>query len=556
MDFEKYYKIDYDGSYNLHFLNKDKLTVDEIKNIFSTYGKVLNVNITKDEGGLRFVKYRTYQEAMCCWRGLQNSKIQLLPERNKINLNKKDCNQQQSARTGNSFKKPINDYKQLNSNSINDENLSNRKSSTHIKTFQNGFDNFSDTNYENSMCDHKPIQSGIKDDEQHSSVFNGRSSLPSKQTFIETNSLDTTIDYEKYYRISRDDTYTVHFANKKGLTSEQIKELFSPYGNIVSIHSRGENNGLKFVRYKTLEEVISCLKGLQFSNLVSLLPQKNKIMGETKSIDQSSNQWQAAKTEDTSQKTFSTGKQFNLNSTYNENNGQKNIFLENKEKPIYNTNIPDQIRDKFEDNNFSDTSSVNSKQNFNSNGTKHKNTSSQMFNEKCTSSRQRNPINYKGHNKTMGEKQQETKFSSSIMTETDTKMDRNMRISTHDYKMPALISDTEMKSDESDAMSNSSLSNKTKKSLSKIVFIPMQEIIVANIHSKYGVHYILHLFEKYSPISATLVKTIPETNLRYCHIYFKSAQDAEAVEEEFDNFDLFGKNLIVLRKSRLLDETK
>jgi len=142
------------------------------------------------------------------------------------------------------------------------------------------------------------------------------------------------------------------------------------------------------------------------------------------------------------------------------------------------------------------------------------------------------------------------------MPETHTKMDRNMRINTHDYKMPALISDTEMKSKESDAMSNSSLSNETKKSSSKIVFIPMQEIIVANIHSKYGVHYILHLFEKYSPISATLVKTIPETDIRYCHVYFKSAQDAEAVEEVFDNFDLFGKNLIVLRKSRLLDETK
>lgn len=79
----------------------------------------------------------------------------------------------------------------------------------------------------------------------------------------------------------------------------------------------------------------------------------------------------------------------------------------------------------------------------------------------------------------------------------------------------------------------------------------MQEVIVANIHTNYGVHYILHLFEKHGPISATLVKTIHKTDIRYCFVYFINTEDALAIEKEFDNFVLSGRNLIVLRKSQL-----
>lgn len=55
-------------------------------------------------------------------------------------------------------------------------------------------------------------------------------------------------------------------------------------------------------------------------------------------------------------------------------------------------------------------------------------------------------------------------------------------------------------------------------------------------------------------ISATVVRTIPENDLRYCFVYFTNLKNAKAVENKFDNFNMFGNRLIVLRKSQLLEQ--
>ncbi|XP_076161256.1 uncharacterized protein LOC143143647 [Ptiloglossa arizonensis] len=84
--------------------------------------------------------------------------------------------------------------------------------------------------------------------------------------------------------------------------------------------------------------------------------------------------------------------------------------------------------------------------------------------------------------------------------------------------------------------------------------IPAQEIIVANVHPNLGIHYILHLLEKYNPISVSLMMTIPRTGIRYCHVYFKTFEEALAAEREFDTHNLSGNNLIVLRSQKLMKE--
>ncbi|KYN07201.1 hypothetical protein ALC62_01867 [Cyphomyrmex costatus] len=521
MDFDKYFKKDVDGAYNLHFLNKDKLSIYEIREIFSVYGNILAINVTRDETGFRFVKYGTLHETIACLKGLKDgSKIQLLPEKSKIKDRKSYRNS-------------------------NDENLLNDGGNCTNKTF-NGNDRSDISNtFQNSMHNHRPIPNVTND---NSSALDRKSSVSSRQTFMENNSLDT-IDYGKYYKITKDGSYSVHFANKKNLASEFIKDTFSSYGTITSIYDGGNVNGLKVITYKTLDEVINCIKGLQNDSQIYLLPEKNKSAGESRTTNQNSlNRWQASRTEDISQKTFNTDKQFNSNSTHNENNKQEKLS-EYIEKPIYNIRACD--FNKFDGaDNFSDSTCNSRHDKSNNDATKYKNMSPQMFDEKYSFLRQHKSINNEDYSRVMRKKQEGTKLDSSTMIE----VDKNRRFSTHDQKMPMLVSNTEIKLKEFDVMSNSSLSNETR-SLSKIVYIPMQEIIVANIHKNYGIHYILHLFEKYSPISATIVLTISETNIRYCHVYFKTVQDAVAVEEEFDNFDLYGQNLIVLRKSRLIDET-
>jgi len=90
MNCDKYYKKENDGSYNLRFLNTKGYSIEEIKEIFSVYGEVLAVNISGDQFGLRFVKYRTLDEIIRCFDGLRKSNfIKFVPEKSKSNLMRK-----------------------------------------------------------------------------------------------------------------------------------------------------------------------------------------------------------------------------------------------------------------------------------------------------------------------------------------------------------------------------------------------------------------------------------------------------------------------------------
>lgn len=73
------------------------------------------------------------------------------------------------------------------------------------------------------------------------------------------------------------------------------------------------------------------------------------------------------------------------------------------------------------------------------------------------------------------------------------------------------------------------------------------EVIVANLHYSVNAAYVLHLLEKYEPLAVSYVKTVPYKNIRYCHVYFKSAVQAMKAEGRLDHLDLNGNRLIALR---------
>ncbi|XP_011879936.1 PREDICTED: uncharacterized protein LOC105568688 [Vollenhovia emeryi] len=504
MDFDKYFKVDKDGEYNLHFFNKDRLSALQIKEIFSAYGKVIQVNFCGKNGGLTFIKYKTLREAICCLKScLQDNNIEMLPEKSKMG----NCN----------------------------ERMDNGGSSQH--QVARAEDSVQRT-FRQSSSD------AMRSNRSDSSEYNRKSSFPWQQTSTEVHSSEATIDCEKYYRQSRDGTYTVHFVNKNNLTDTEITEMFSAFGNVLSIHSGGDTQKLKFVRYQMLEEIVECIKGIHSNGVINLLQQKDKRTNTKVDNQRDMNQPQAARAENSSQSasgTFGTDQRLNSSS------------VQNGERPSYNPRL---LMNKMKDfDHHSDTASRSSRQGSKfSDGdeSKRKNARhSPMSDENHSHSRQNSMDN--GYNRAMRDK--ETKFSRAIKSETDAKPDRGMRVRAHNYKVPALVSDTETMLSDCDAMSDRFWSNGTRDASSKVVHIPLQEVIVANIHTSYGLHYILHLFEQHGPISGTLVRTIAEKDIRYCHVYFKTVQDAAAVEEEFDNFDLAGKNLIVLRKSHLINAT-
>ncbi|GAB1859558.1 Myb-like protein i protein [Camponotus japonicus] len=540
IDYDKYYKRDNDGCYTVHFANSKKLSVDKIEEIFSAYGKVISVNTTGQEYGFRFVKYKTLDEIICCLKGLKNSDIiQLLPERNKMNDSNHRLNKNYSTprqRLEYSFQKTSGIDKQFNLNSAHNgkfseiENLTRSTSTSNGSQFDNA-DNFSDTASRSSHS-FKSNVNAIKHDKSDPLISN---SLFSGQQNSMSNSSDE-IDYYKYYKVGKDGNYIVHFANKKELNIDEIRKLFSSYGNVVSVYVNGEKiNGLVFVRYKSLQETVKCLKGLQNNDMISILPQKDKINGTVKNTDQeNSNHGQSAEMQDSFQ---GFNKQFDSNSNYDKK------FSKTEEKLNHNTTSD---RNRFHStNNFLNTDS----QSLNDDNKSAITHSDFLISDKQISSRQRSFNNYEVTNYDQ-EQQHKSKFHS--FTKPDININVNKDVS--DDKIPALISDTKIKQKDFDAVSNSSSQSRIKNTSSKVMIIPMQEIIVANIHASYDVHYILHLFKKYDPISATVAETTLETNIRYCHVYFKTIQDAVTVEEEFDNFDLSGENLIVLRVSRLIEE--
>lgn len=525
IDYDKYYKRDNDGCYTVHFANNKKLSIDEIEEIFSAYGKVMSVNITEHEYGFRFVKYKTLEEIICCLKGLKNSDIiQLLPERIKMNGSNRRLkyNSTPRKRLEYSFQKTSDIDNQFNLNSAHNrrsseiENLTHSTSTSNVSQLDNA-DNFSDT-ASRSSHNLKSNVNAIKHDKSDPLISN---SLFSGQQNSISNSSET--DYYKYYKIGKDGNYIVHFVNKKELSINEIRTLFSSYGNVVSVYVNGEKiNGLVFVRYRSLEETITCLKELQNNDMINILPQKDKINGTVKKTDQeNSNHGQLAEMQDSFQ---------GINRQFDSNSNCDKKFSKPEEKLTPNTSD----RNRFHSTkNFLNTD-FESLNDDNKSAITH---SDFLISDKQIS-RQRSFNNYEVTNYNQ-EQQHKSKFHSFAKPDININVNKNV---SDDKILPLLISDMEIKQKQFDAVSNSS---------SQWRDIPI--IIVANIHASYDVHHILHLFKKYNPISARVVKTILGTNKRYCYVYFKTIQDAITVEEEFDNFDLSDKKLIVLRMSRLED---
>lgn len=529
INYEKYYKRDNDG-YTLHFANTKKFSVGEIEKIFSPYGRVMSVNVTESDYGFRFVKYKTLDEVICCIKSLKNSNIiELLPEKNKTNsnhrLNKNNSSQsaKQTARMEDLSQKTFSTDEQFNLNSAHDGKFLEIENSTRNVKTSNGSNqldnahNFSDTASKNATHSFKskPVNA-INYDKSNSLISN----LLSSEQQNSINNSSNKIDYFKYYKIGRDGTFIVHFANKQELKLEEIKKLFSSYGNVLSAHLKGDKpNGLVFVRYKTLQEIEKCLRGFQNNDMINILPQKDKINGTMKKTDQgNSNHRQSEEMQDSW-----ANKQFNSNSNYDKK------FSETEEELVHNTAIN---RKQFH--------STNHFLSIDSRNLNHDNKSAITYSDFLMSDKQISSPSRQS-------------FINYEVTDYDQEQQRKSKL--HSFIKPERkVSDREVKQKEFDAVSNSSSQSGTKNISPNVMIIPMQEIIVANIPASYDVHYILHLFKKYNPISATIAETILETDTRYCHVYFKTIQDAETVEEEFDNFDLSGKNLIVLRISRLIEE--
>jgi len=114
---------------------------------------------------------------------------------------------------------------------------------------------------------------------------------------------------DKYYKKENDGSYNLRFLNTKGYNIEEIKKIFSAYGEVLAVNISGDHFGLRFVKYRTLDEIIRCFEGLRKSNFIKFVPEKSKsnlMRKRSKSNDSN----QTTKKENTSSGIVDVSRQF------------------------------------------------------------------------------------------------------------------------------------------------------------------------------------------------------------------------------------------------------
>ncbi|XP_012147029.2 uncharacterized protein LOC105663348 [Megachile rotundata] len=315
--------------------------------------------------------------------------------------------------------------------------------------------------------------------------------------------MDEVMDFDKYYDLKKDGSYVIHFPNNKGFSKTALSEMFSAYGKVLAIDNRGQRQGLCFIKYENLEDVKRCINGFKDHQYIKILAHKHKTkIGNTKTKSQN---YRGNESKDYSKNQYQNNSQLDINML----KSTKNTTTSNKS-----------IKDNED---FSDASLSSSVKTIDGDICSINKPSLKHLHLKHL---RRSVLNKSSHSQ---------EFSTDHSKELEQLGDID--------EIPALIS-----AEQSHRIA------KKKFSVSSPMVIVAQEVIVANIHHSLSIHYILHLFEKYNPIAVSLMMTIPKSGIRYCHVYYKTSEDASATVEEFDKCLLRGKNLMVLTSQKLMQE--
>lgn len=96
MNDERYYDRRADGSYVIHFPNKNGLSMEKINEMFAEFGDVLSVDDRGKAYGLCYVRYKNLDDTKRCIDGFRNHEfISILPHKNKpkaATKNRMPCN--------------------------------------------------------------------------------------------------------------------------------------------------------------------------------------------------------------------------------------------------------------------------------------------------------------------------------------------------------------------------------------------------------------------------------------------------------------------------------
>ena len=326
-------------------------------------------------------------------------------------------------------------------------------------------------------------------------------------------------------------TYCILFQNRYELEIDEIKNLFSQFGKIENINCAGDKRGYRFIRYNTYDEAERALIGLKDHPKITFAPSRKKAQ-ENQSSDRRS----------FSHKNKSGGSGFKQRRISNgENDAEKALNKNTRDETPWGDKSP----------HFKGSETKSSKKN--SEQTPWSNKSPLLEDPEIKLSKNYN------EETPWGDKLPLLKGSERKPNKTNTNVPRNTKLlPTKDSENRILPSNSDQtnagKTSEEEIPDLISTATSAPKNKYKKKILEAQEIIVGNIHVEYGAAFILHLMEKFEPIAISKIFSTPKHEKRYCHVYFKTVQDAIEVENKFDKLRLSGQELVVLRPARLIKE--
>lgn len=284
---------------------------------------------------------------------------------------------------------------------------------------------------------------------------------------------------------------------------DEIQEIFSQFGQIFSLKTGGDKTGYHFIRYKFLNEAITAVEELKNHPVIKLAFHSPKNRNnENGTIAKEKKNYKGKFTYNNKSKNKED------NQTHNKSADSFSIWDSVREGQEINSN------QSLDCDQLSLHSEVSSRSKQTHSGRQNSRAESINSDYKNFYTRP-NHGNYKS------------------------KQTKKVTHRSQDYDIPGLIkSNTQVMPD-----------NRIKRTV-----IPAEEVIIANLHSDISAAYVLHLFDKYEPIGVTKIKTVEDSNIRFCRVYFKTREIAMEVENEYDETAVFGQKLVVLRPCRLVDE--
>ncbi|XP_015514388.1 uncharacterized protein LOC107220341 isoform X1 [Neodiprion lecontei] len=377
-------------------------------------------------------------------------------------------------------------------------------------------------------------------------------------------------DHEKLVEVNPSNGIScVRFRNENGLSMEQITKIFSKYGEVLSVNAAGVNEyGFRFIRFRTKEQALECVRGLE--NHPNIRLQEAKHKSENHNNNTPPNQYRknnkssihGLETNNPLHNTNQNGRTQLTNGSKDAAKPENNDFQRQNGENIGRNDLNGADRSAGKDfktaksdghNPLRKPLSARLARNLPKNESDCSNEAQENSGYRLNVSKFAELYKRRGTIATTFQPSNNDCQNQYQKTFVDTPaipagaipqpMIASPRSSRTSSKSPSIITDAPP------PLISNPLEPKTQAYLA-------YDVVVANIHSNLGVSNIYEMFDKFEPIYVSDIETVPEINVRFCFVYFKTPSVTLQVEESFDGISAFGKNLIILRPETLEAEAR